>query len=132
MPYRFAAAGRREIKLGHLYGKRIERERRDPRDPQRRQHTPFGHRNSSRIWRHSASVSNASISLGSVILAVFVMARPKKRANELTDKELVKRLFPKDVRKELKRVLAELNAEPPKRKWARKVSAEEPDLLAAK
>jgi hypothetical protein len=42
------------------------------------------------------------------------MARPKKRANELTDKELVKRLFPKEVRKELKRVLADLNAERPK------------------
>src|SRR5690348_9467671 len=63
-------------------------------EPQRRHETPAGHRNSSRMARHSASVSNASISLGSVILAVFVMVRPKKRANELTDKELVKRLFP--------------------------------------
>jgi hypothetical protein len=44
------------------------------------------------------------------------MARPKKSANQLTDKELVKRLFPKDVRKELKRVLADLNADRPKRK----------------
>jgi hypothetical protein len=44
------------------------------------------------------------------------MARPKKRANELTDEELVKRLFPKEVRKELKRVLADLNADKPKRR----------------
>jgi hypothetical protein len=44
------------------------------------------------------------------------MVRPKKRANELTDKELVKRLFPKEVRKELKRVLADLNAPRAKRK----------------
>jgi hypothetical protein len=44
------------------------------------------------------------------------MAKPKKRANELTDKELVKRLFPSEVRKELKRVLADLNAEKPKRR----------------
>src|SRR5262245_8498945 len=84
--------------------------------PQRRQQTPFGHRNSSRMARHSASVSNASISLGRVIFAVLVMARPKKRANELTDKELVKRLFPPEVRKELKRVLAALNADRPKRR----------------
>lgn len=29
----------------------------------------------------------------------------------MTDKELVRRLFPKDVRKQLKTVLAELNAQ---------------------
>jgi hypothetical protein len=44
------------------------------------------------------------------------MARPKKSANELTDKELVARLFPPEVRKELKRVLADLNADRPKRR----------------
>src|SRR5688572_21218666 len=85
------------------------------REPHRRQDTPAGQRNCSRMARHSASVSNASISFGNVILAVLTMGRPKKRANELTDKELVKRLFPPDVRKELKRVLADLNAERPER-----------------
>jgi len=44
------------------------------------------------------------------------MAKPKKSANELTDKQLMKRLFPKEVRKELKRVLADLNADRPKRR----------------
>ena len=36
---------------------------------------------------------------------------PKKHATKMTDKELVKRLFPKDVRKELKTALLRLNAE---------------------
>lgn len=44
------------------------------------------------------------------------MPRAKKSAAELTDKQLVKRLFPAPVRKELKRVLAELNAKRPKRR----------------
>jgi hypothetical protein len=39
----------------------------------------------------------------------------KKPYAKMTDKELVRRLFPKDVRKQLKTVLAELNAEKPKR-----------------
>ncbi len=34
---------------------------------------------------------------------------PKKSAAKMTDKQLVKRLFPPEIRKELKRVLAELN-----------------------
>jgi len=34
----------------------------------------------------------------------------------MTDKELVRRLFPKDVRKQLKTVLSELNAEKPPKK----------------
>ena len=38
-----------------------------------------------------------------------------KKASEMTDKQLVRRLFPKDVRNELKRVIAELNVEKPKR-----------------
>jgi hypothetical protein len=36
----------------------------------------------------------------------------KKPFAKMTDKELVKRLFPKDVRKQLKTVLLALNAEP--------------------
>ena len=40
-------------------------------------------------------------------------------ANELTDKQLVKRLFPKEIRAELKRVLADLNA-PKRKKQAKK------------
>ena len=43
------------------------------------------------------------------------MPRKRKSANQLTDKELVKRLFPKEVRKELKRVLATIDAEGEKR-----------------
>lgn len=39
---------------------------------------------------------------------------PKKHAAHMTDKELVRRLFPKHVRKQLKTVLLELNAEPKK------------------
>ncbi len=38
-----------------------------------------------------------------------------KKASEMTDKQLVRKLFPKEVRSELKRVIAELNAEKPKR-----------------
>jgi hypothetical protein len=40
----------------------------------------------------------------------------KKHATKMTDKELVKRLFPKDVRKQLKTVLLKLNAEKKKSK----------------
>lgn len=40
----------------------------------------------------------------------------RKPASKLTDKELVRRLFPKDVRKQLKTVLAELNTEKQARK----------------
>lgn len=39
-----------------------------------------------------------------------------KLVTKMTDKELVKKLFPAPVRKELKLVLAELNEERPKRK----------------
>jgi len=35
----------------------------------------------------------------------------KKHATRMTDKELVRRLFPKHVRKQLKTVLSELNSE---------------------
>ena len=47
------------------------------------------------------------------------MPRKKPSANQLTDKQLVKRLFPKEIRAELKRVLADLN-KPKKRKQAKK------------
>lgn len=40
----------------------------------------------------------------------------KKPASKMTDKELVRRLFPKDVRKQLKTVLAELNTPKPAKK----------------
>jgi hypothetical protein len=47
--------------------------------------------------------------------------RKKKAANLLTDKQLVKRLFPPAVRKELKRVLADIDGQAEKRlKQARK------------
>jgi hypothetical protein len=38
----------------------------------------------------------------------------------MTDKELIRRLFPKDVRKQLKTVLLELNSEKPKAKKRKK------------
>jgi hypothetical protein len=41
--------------------------------------------------------------------------RKKKAATELTDKQLVKKLFPSPVRKELKRVLAEIDGKAEKR-----------------
>jgi len=40
----------------------------------------------------------------------------RKKANELTDKELIRRLFPPDVRKALKKAVLELNREPQKTK----------------
>jgi len=42
--------------------------------------------------------------------------RRTKTAAEMTDRELVRKLFPAPVRKELKQVLADLNAERPKRR----------------
>jgi hypothetical protein len=39
-----------------------------------------------------------------------------KKASKMTDKELVRRLFPKETRKQLKAVLDELNAEKPAKK----------------
>jgi hypothetical protein len=44
----------------------------------------------------------------------------KKRASQMTDKQLVRRLFPKEVRVRLKAVLEELNAEKPKRRKPKK------------
>ena len=40
----------------------------------------------------------------------------RKPASKMTDKELVRRLFPKDTRKQLKELLLQLNLEPKKRK----------------
>jgi hypothetical protein len=46
---------------------------------------------------------------------------PKKtKVHEMTDKQLVRRLFPKQVRKALKTVLLELNSEKPKRRQKKK------------
>jgi hypothetical protein len=39
------------------------------------------------------------------------MPRKKKTAREMTDKELARAVFPKEVRQQLKQVLAELNKE---------------------
>ena len=44
----------------------------------------------------------------------------KKPISELTDRELVKRVFPKPVRDELKKVVAELNEPTKHRKQASK------------
>ena len=49
-------------------------------------------------------------------MGVLTLPRKRKPASKLTDKELVKRLFPKETRKQLKQLLLELNAEKPKRK----------------
>jgi len=48
------------------------------------------------------------------------MPRRKKPVSEMTDKELVRKLFPTPVRKALKQVLAELNREKSKRKKRKK------------
>ena len=46
---------------------------------------------------------------------------PKKpKIHEMTDKQLVRRLFPKQIRKALKTVLLELNSEKPKRRKKKK------------
>lgn len=50
------------------------------------------------------------------------MSRTPKPVTEMTDKELVRKLFPAPIRKELKRVIAELNADGSKhRKQAQKM-----------
>lgn len=85
-------------------------------EPQRRHFTPSGQRNCSNAARHSASVSKSTIKRGKVILRVTIgVSSVPKKASEMTDKELVRKLFPAPVRKALKEVLAELNAEKPKR-----------------
>jgi hypothetical protein len=48
------------------------------------------------------------------------MAKPKKKAGQMTDKELVRALFPKAVRKQLKAVLLELNREQSARRKSKK------------
>ncbi len=50
------------------------------------------------------------------------MARPRKKATEMTDQELIRKVFPAEVRKEARKVIAELNAEKPKRASAKKGS----------
>ena len=49
------------------------------------------------------------------------MARPLKKASEMTDQELIRKVFPAEVRKEARKVITELNSEKPKRKTVRKV-----------
>ena len=44
------------------------------------------------------------------------MPRKKKTAREMTDKELARAVFPKEVRQQLKVFLAEMNREKPKSK----------------
>src|SRR5688500_16317944 len=92
--------------------------------PQRRQQTPFGQRNCSNAVRHSASVSKSTINFARVALAVSMgvlsVPRKSKPATQMTDNELVRKLFPKPVRKALKRVLLELNEETPKRRKPKK------------
>jgi hypothetical protein len=62
-------------------------------------------------------VSKSTLRTDRFILArIGVLTVAKKPASKLTDKELVRRLFPKDVRNQLKEVLAELNAEKPAKK----------------
>ncbi len=39
------------------------------------------------------------------------MGRPRKKVTEMTDAELLRRVFPAPVRKEAKKVIAELNDE---------------------
>ena len=48
------------------------------------------------------------------------MARPRKKVSEMTDKELIRKVFPAPVRKALKTELLELNSEKPKRKGVKK------------
>jgi hypothetical protein len=48
------------------------------------------------------------------------MPRKEKPYGKMTDKELVRKIFPKEVRKQLETVLSELNSEKPKRQRAKK------------
>jgi hypothetical protein len=46
--------------------------------------------------------------------------RKEKPYGKMTDKELVRKIFPKGVRKQIEAVLSELNAEKPRRQRAKK------------
>ena len=48
------------------------------------------------------------------------MPRKEKPYGKMTDKELVRKIFPKEVREQLETVLSELNSEKPKRQRTKK------------
>ena len=50
------------------------------------------------------------------------MPRKEKPYGKMTDKELVRKIFPKGVREQLKTLLSELNSEKPKRQRTKKKS----------
>jgi hypothetical protein len=75
--------------------------------PQRGQRTPSGQRRSSRYSRHLSSERNCSISSG----RFMTMPRRKKKARELNDEDVMKKLFPKPVREEAKKTASESRKE---------------------
>src|SRR5678809_400446 len=91
-------------------------------DEQRKHSTPFGQRSSSSACRHSASVSKSVFRLLNEFFALMVIAMPKKKktANQMTDAELAKKVFPPSVRKQLKTVLFELENRPKRKQPQRK------------
>src|SRR5207247_3201945 len=69
-------------------------------DSQRGQVTPFGQRSSVNRARHFSSSPNCSISFGRFISALtnlvcffMVMPKSKKKAHQMTDKELLRDVF---------------------------------------
>src|SRR5258708_11822394 len=73
-------------------------------ESQRGQVTPLGQRSCVNRARHFASSPNCSISFGKFISALkdlvcfFIsMPRSKKKAHQMTDKELLRDLFPKKL-----------------------------------
>jgi hypothetical protein len=79
-------------------------------DWQRGHVTPSGQRNSSSACRHSSSVSKSKLRTGYVIFGLIdgVLFMARKKAAKLTDEQLAKRVFPLDVRRQLKEALTAL------------------------
>src|SRR5207237_809560 len=81
-------------------------------DWQRGQVTPLGQRKLVNCARHFPSLPNSAISFGRFISAlkdlvgffIVVMRRLKKKARQMTDRELLHSVFPKKVVREIKKI----------------------------
>src|SRR5439155_17766244 len=81
-------------------------------DWQRGQVTPLGQRRLASCALHFSSLPNCSISFGRFISALkdlvgclfIVMPRLKKPAHQMTDRELLRSVFPKQVVREIKKI----------------------------
>src|SRR5271156_1285075 len=86
--------------------------------------TPCGQRKSARRARHLASSPKVSISLTRFISGLnvcltgvfIIMSKSKKKAHQMTDKELLHDLFPKKLIEKLKKIAHAARKKPKKRK----------------